>query len=917
MPAYPDDTDIIPVDPAVLIGQLDNGISYFIRRNTRPGQRAQLRLAVKAGSVQEDADQLGAAHFLEHMMFNGTESFPSNELIQVLQRFGAEFGPDINAYTNFEETVYELQLATDDFAILETGFDVLAEWAYKATIDPAEVEFERGVLLEEWRLRSQRFEGRYFDGVIAQLLGETPFVDRSPLAGPEELDETTPATLRRFYETWYRPDQMAVIAVGDFNVAAVEDAITARFDPLVNPPGEPALPDTSTLPADEPAFFILADPEFPSAFVELNYPNPPFEPGPVGAQRRQLALDIGFEVLATRLGEDALRGDTPFFDPSRAANPLVRSQQSPGLAASADSGDLLSTAEALLTEIERALRHGFTQGEVDRAVDLFRSIFDQAFETDASKQDGEYANDYVEHFLGGTPIPTAEGLHDLMHRLLDEVTVNQISATFQATIGATEPFVIVVGPESAGSELPSDADLADLLSRIAGSEIGPRADDTEQLEALMERPEPADITSQDVIPELGGAVVWKLENGATVVALPTDIGRETVVFSASSLGGWSIVPDEDVAEAQLAGEIVSKSGVGMFDQVVLERFLAGQVVGVFPFIDGTFEGLAGQSSTDDLETMFQLIHLFMTQPRAEETALDTVLSEIRPFAADPLAIPDLAVLLALVDARYAGDDKFSVFPPLAGLDSFDLDRSLQVFEERFGNASDFLFAFAGDFRLGDVEALARSYIGTLPGSGTREQFEDDQPDPPAGVVQRTVAAGQGELAGVTMLFTADADNSAVTRVEVEILNLILRQRFTERVREELSATYSPFVRVQHLDRPDLIIETFIQVSADPDRLQEVSQALLTDMADLIANGPTDDQLVIAKEQLIREYELVSNEFWVQQMLFYLERPDQDPLDVIVRIDRAADVTVGDIRSLARSVLPGDHYIEIRLVPVGF
>ena len=223
----------------------------------------------------------------------------------------------------------------------------------------------------------------------------------------------------------------------------------------------------------------------------------------------------------------------------------------------------------------------------------------------------------------------------------------------------------------------------------------------------------------------------------------------------------------------------------------------------------------------------------------------------------------------------------------------------------------------GDFRLGDVEALARSYIGTLSGSGTREQFEDDQPDPPAGVVQRTVAAGQGELAGVTMLFTADADNSAVTRVEVEILNLILRQRFTERVREELSATYSPFVRVQHLDRPDLIIETFIQVSADPDRLQEVSQALLTDMADLIANGPTDDQLVIAKEQLIREYELVSNEFWVQQMLFYLERPDQDPLDVIVRIDRAADVTVGDIRSLARSVLPGDHYIEIRLVPVGF
>ncbi|MGI9647630.1 MAG: M16 family metallopeptidase, partial [Acidimicrobiia bacterium] len=330
MPEFDDDGEMISVDPDVTIGVLDNGLTYYVRRNTRPGARAQLRLAVAAGSALEDEDQRGVAHYLEHMMFNGTESFPANELVRVLERFGSEFGPDINAYTNLDETVYELEVPTDTPGILETALDVLFEWSAKATIDPDEVEAERGVLLEEWRLRSQSFSGRYFDAVSDVLLQGSPYAGHDPLAEPDELDVTSADTLRRFYEDWYRPDLMAVVAVGDFEVEEVEQLIRERFgqlEPVASPRPRPVF---HTDPFTTTGAVVLADPESPNAFVELNYPLSQLERTTVGAARQELALSLAFEMIRVRLDEDSRRTDAPFFNPSHAANPYVTAQRTPG-----------------------------------------------------------------------------------------------------------------------------------------------------------------------------------------------------------------------------------------------------------------------------------------------------------------------------------------------------------------------------------------------------------------------------------------------------------------------------------------------------------------------------------------------------------------------------------------------------------
>ncbi|MBT8213021.1 MAG: insulinase family protein, partial [Acidimicrobiia bacterium] len=492
MPVFVDDDELIPTDDEVVVGTLDNGLTYYIRENDAPGGRAQLRLVVNAGSLLEESDQRGGAHYLEHMMFNGTEAYPQNELVRVLQRFGSEFGPDINAYTSYDETVYELQVPTDSRATLDTAIDVLYEWASKATIDADDVESERGVLVEEWRLRSQGFWGRYFDSVDDILLANSIYAGQDPLGTLEDLESVTPESLRRFYDDWYRPNLMAVVAVGDFDVDRMEASIRDRFGALENPVNGPDRPSPTTAPFGEPATLVLVDEELPDAFVELNYPMPVDAAPTVGLLRRELAFSVALDVIVTRLQEDALGGDVPFFDPSFAANPLVRAQQSPGLATSADPGNLSAATEALLTEVERMIRYGMSPGELDRAVGELRQSVDVGLASADSTQDWEFASQYVGNFLSGTPIPDAETAHDLSISILDAMTVEQVTDTFGALITSTEPLIIVAGPSASADLIPSDDDLIETYARVLRANIEPRGDSAQVADGLMAAPDPVD-----------------------------------------------------------------------------------------------------------------------------------------------------------------------------------------------------------------------------------------------------------------------------------------------------------------------------------------------------------------------------------------------------------------------------------------
>ena len=916
IPEFPDDDEPVGLDPAVVSGNLGNGLAYYIRENQAPGGRAQLRLAVKAGSVQEEADQRGVAHYLEHMMFNGTERFPANELVRVLQRFGSEFGADINAYTSYEETVYFLDLPTDDPETIATGFDVLLEWASAATLDPAEVDLERGVLLEEWRLRDQGFWGRYFVGVTERLLAGTPFAERNPLAGPETLEGTTVEGLRDFYDTWYRPDTMAIIAVGDFDAEAIEALIAERFGGLEARGASEPLPDISTEPFDDASFFVLADPESPETFVELNYPVPvDGDPGTVGAVRASLASQLAFDMLATRLDEDALRAVKPYWDPSYAANPLVRAQASPGVAAYTSPEDLLATAGELLREVERARRFGFTQDELDRAIERRRATVESNYEARASTQDRQFASVYTEHFLGGDPAASADDWRDLSLRLLDEMTTDQVWDTFAATIESTQPLVILAGPEASADEFPDEATLAALITDIAASDLGPRDDEVVAIGPLMEAPEPGGIEASTTFSDTGIPLL-RLDNGAWVVLFPTTIHEGHVTLIAGSPGGWSLLPSRQVAEAKLLADILDASGVGDLDAVALDRHLVGEVVTLTAFVDEVEEGFFGTAASGDLETLLQLLHLQLTAPRFDEIAIDIVRNRWEPIVEEPLAVPDRAVAVTLADVRFSGDPRFAHLVPADELADLSTGDAAALFATRFGNVGDFVFALVGDFDVDEAEDLVLRYLASLPGSADLEPYNDIRPEPPMGIVTEVVEAGSGVRGGVVLHFTTPVPLDPDVRVRADVLEAIIQDRLTTKIREELSASYSPSVRIDLVENPEDLIEITIRIDGDPENLDEVVAATVENLEDLVAQGPTGDEFAIGREQVLRNYELIDNVSLAQAAVFSAFSGEAYS-EIIVRIDRVAALSIGDVRDLIGKVITPDDYIEIRLVPEGF
>ncbi len=909
-PTNPWLSEPIPVDPDVRIGVLANGLNYFIRFNDSPGQRAELRLAVNAGSVLEAEDQLGGAHFLEHMMFNGTERFPRNELTAVLESFGPRFGPDINAYTNFDETVYQLGVPTDDDDVLELAVDVLVEWAARATIDPEEVDAEIGVVLDEWRLRDQGAQGRIGNLFNDLVITGTPYENRLPIGSADSIRSTTSQALDRFYDDWYRPSLMAVVAVGDFDVNQMEDLIVERFAELVDPPVAPDRPGFEFSAADDPRAATLADPESPSAFAQIVWLTQSTPAETIDDLRSAVLRQIAVSMFTTRFDEDAARGVAPFFNASGLDFGYVRAFGVTGVAVDARPPDLITSVEWVIEEATRIGEFGFDQSELDRALAEFITIAEQARLSQSTAQDTTLADDLVAHFLAGSPIPGAEDRYRISLELAESISLIDVEDAF-SDIVSSAPLVLVVGPE--GSAVPTREAVLEAIDRALSAEIVPRVDAGADLDELMSRPEPARIVSETADRDFGFVTIV-YENGVTVRLWPTDIADNSLVLSAQSLGGTSVVEIEDLPEMSLIPEIVVRSGVGAANQVQLERLLSDRFAGVDPFVDEVSEGFFGGSSSEDAETLLQLVHLYMTAPRADEAAVASVIEEQRPFAESPEDVPQLLVTMALMQSYYGDDPRYFAVPTPDQLDDFETRRALQLFKERFADASDFVFAIVGDFDLDAMSDLAARYLGTLPSNGITESFVDNQPLPPRTIQVTTIEAGQDPQGQLIMAFTNELVSDARDRVVADVLSQVLNARLRDRIREELSASYSPSANIDLQLEPDPFAESFIQVTGDPDRLEEISGAVLSVLDELRTEGPTEEQLSTAQEQVRRAYELFNNPQLAETLLFTWFHPGEAVTELTDRYALVDEVDAEDLRSLARIAFPENARIEIRLIP---
>lgn len=920
LPGLVDTTDQpIPNDAAVRSGVLGNGLTYYVRANDNPGSKADVRLAVKAGSVDETSDETGVAHFVEHMLFNGTEKFPENELIDTLRSFGAAFGADVNAYTAFDETVYTLSVPNADESV-ELGLTVLEQWLSHATFAESQVVAERGVVLDEWRVRTQSTQGRLFDVAADMYLTATPYEDRSPIGDDASIEAMPQQVLRAYYDRWYRPDNAAIVVVGDIDVDEIVNDIERLFGPAPAPVDDPPPRPGTTFDVDlVPAFGLHADPDQQTVDVEVTLPLPATEGAGTLAVRAALIDEMIYDALVRRLEQDLAAGRAPFDGITRGGNSFVDALDAPALYAFTDATRVDGTLLALLDEYERTSRFGFTEQETDLARDTVRSFYDTRYEGRESAQDRDYADTLVEAFLDDAPYPSIADEHEIVTSILDAVTPESLSTRFRARWTNSAPHVIISAPAGVADRMPTEAEVLTMIAATPERVLEARDGQRDLPDELMSPPEPQPpLSIERVLPQgdtLFDPVRLTYPNGVTVILNSNTIVEGQVFFQGASPGGSSLVDDADVVDALYAADIVTSSGVADFNEAEVAQITAGADAEVGAWIDPYVDHFAGSASVTDVEVLFQQLHLYMTQPRFDPVALSRLRSRVGPLVADPASDAAVAGDDALRDLRYPDEVRYAVLPTPAQFETLDLDGVERVWRERYGDASDWVFVFAGDIDVDAVTELANVYIGSLPGSGATETWIDVEDPPPSGVSGTEVAAGTGDTASVTMLFTSPvAEIDAGLRVTADVTTELVQARLTDVVREELGESYSPSAVSYITTDPDPVIETYVFVTGSPARVASIADLVVAELDELGTDGPTDQEFFNAYAQVEEALNFVNNGTFVQELLEAELHPARDLDDYIFEFPELQSVTAGRVQDYVDVHISPERYIQVTVVP---
>lgn len=897
----PDDTRH-DVDDEVRIGTLPNGLTYYVRSNDSPGFGLSLRLVVNAGSLQQEVPESGAAHFLEHMLFNGTEEFPGNELDLALQTIGVEIGPDLNAYTSFDETVYQLELANITDETVDIGFSVLSQWASAATLTEADTEAEKGVVREEIRLSDEGAAGAVNAAFDAAYLAGSAYEGHEPGGRDDLILATTPDDLRQFYDRWYRPELMAVIAVGDLSTDRLESEVVERFSDLEGRGPAPERVEPEVALIDEPLVQVLTHPDLADTFGSLDYSVPDWDTGTVGGERLWYLQLLYAEMISARLLDASDRGENTLIEPWAGIFDNTRNQRFFGF--NYDAPDLGQGTLAVLAELRRAELTGFDEAELGRAVEAIRVEVDGYAAGADNVNDRFWAEDYVAHFLHGVDISDPDDYADRINDLLDDVTAVEVTDLYRYERSLSAPILIVAGPDAA--DLPTEAVLEEAIQQAGKPR--PRTEVTEDGEIpdqLLDPPAPVPFAAVNDLAELE-ATEWVFDNGARVRFIESGIAPSEVSLLALADGGWSTLEPADAAIADLAVDAVAASGIGSLDRVATRRFLASRDTALGPFVLETLDGFSGNSSADDLEILFQQLHLAYVGPRIDAAGLGESVERSENLRAVVQTDIDQAADDAIRTALYGDDARFSLDPP--PIDDLTEDEALRIYRERFGGVDDLVVAVVGDVERDTVGDLAARYVGTLP-SGPSDTWRNVRPTValPAEVVEVAIG-GAEEAASIRVVHHTPIEIDAATEVELRVLETLINNRLFRRIREELGATYGGFVALSPSYAPVEEVQAEFEAEVDPERALEVLDVVVADLDDLAVNGPTADELERSLALVRSDYELISNGEYLDILL----TPEGDlPLTYDRRLDLLDDVSGESLQVLATEVF--DPAFRVRLV----
>jgi zinc protease len=904
----------LPVDASVRTGTLPNGLKFFIRRNPRPEDRVMLRLAVQAGSVDEGDDQRGLAHVLEHMAFNGTARFKPGELVSYLQSIGARFGPHVNAYTSYDETVYMLDVPTDRPNALQRGMDALSDFAGGMTLDPAEIDKERGVVIEEWRGRLGAGT-RMQQPQIEAIFGPTSqYSRRLPIGTPESLRTFTAKNLRDFYTANYRANRMAVIAVGDLDPDEIEAMIRQRFGPMPGARGASPRRTFPIPPHRETRFVTVSDREAQGTTVSVIFKGPFHALETLEDYRRSLVESLAFQMINSRLGELARRADAPFLAASAGSDAFGRSVSAASFGVRVKDGETEKGLTALTTEIARVRQFGFGEAELDRARRAALAQYERIYNERNNTTSEPLASELLRHYLSREAVPGIERELEYARRFLTTITTAEVSAFAREIIRDDNRVVLSSAPDREGLAKVTQAQLMSALTSGLSASVTAWSDAIDGKTLMAKAPAAGTVRSRREIPELG-VTVLTLSNGVEVWLKPTDFRADQVVFSSYAKGGISTAPPEQYLNASLSSSIVGIGGVGGLSPVDLGKLLAGKIGGASAYISTYTHGVTGSATPRDLETALQLAYLHFTAPNRDPGALDLMKRRLEASLANQAQSPG-AVFGERVRAINTVNHYTSKPIRLEDVGKLDAQSMWTFYGDRFSNAANFTFFFVGNFTVDEITPLLTTYLASLPSKGTPDsRAADVRLQFPTAVQRETVTKGQEPRAQTVITFFSDTGLDEAQTARIRAAADIVENKLRDILREQLGGTYSVSVGYSDTSPQPGYGTTTVQFGSSPENVQKLNAAVMTELDRLRREGPTAADLQAVKEadknDLVQA--LRQNAYWLNalQSSHLLGR---DATMIPRRSERTDALTVENVHEALQKYLPAERYTVVTLMP---
>ena len=905
----------LPLDKTVTIGKLPNGLTYYIKPNAKPENKIELRLVLNAGSINETDDQLGLAHMAEHMAFNGTKNFKKNDIVSFLQDIGVGFGSDLNANTGFDRTIYILPIPTDKKENIEKGFRVLEDWAHNVTYLDNDIDNERAIILEESRLGKGADE-RMFKKVLPMYLKGSLYAERLPIGKDSIIKSFKHETIRNYYKDWYRPDLMAVIVVGDITTQEAEAMIKKHFSNLSNPKNAPERKYAEVFPYAQSDAMVVTDKEATTYDAVVVFPSYKVAaPVTVGEYATDIAKSLFTSMLNKRLQELTQQENPPFVYAGAQFGGFARGYESFEVYAGSGDKEPTLAVKTTMEEIEKVKRFGFTEPELERAKKNILATYERAYNDRSKTESSSFVEEYINNFLEQEPIPGIVAEYDIIKQVVPAITLADVNKVTDRIKSNQNIFAYITGPESGSVKIPAPADLLNTIALAEKADVKPYQEKAVAADLLAQKPTAGKVISTKTNVALGTTELT-LSNGLTVILKPTDFKDDEILMGASRYGGTSNYGIADKYSANYANGVVSSMGFGNFSPVDLQKVLAGKSVSASPFISTTTEGINGNSTVKDIETMFQLAYLKLTSPRKDTSLFKSFVQKNKAQLAMIGANPEAVFIDTTVNTYYNNNPFTPINVPKAVyFDSINVDRALEIYRERLGDVTGMHFVFAGSFKPETIIPLIETYIASLPASGKKTGFTDRKVRPVTGIKSMKVFKGQEQKSMVVKFYSGEVPYSDDLAFRASAISEVLNIRIIEELREKIQGIYGGGVFGEVRKVPYQNYRFIAQLPCGPEKVDTLLKALQAEIDAIVKAGPSLQNLNKVKQQWRESHkeQIKQNGPWLQHLL--ASKSEGGDINRFVKFESYIDkLTVKEVQDAAKLFFNGKNQFTSVLMP---